>query len=224
MWKPRTFLLFLGAVVLMGILMFILAKPNEPCYAGHTLSYWLNAPATAEQPDEAVRAIRAVGTNAIPTLLRWINYEPTPWKMKLADVPIVYRHHGWARTLRYGPGSARAIKAFALLGTNLTPAIPALVTLMKDSTRPRTAVAATYALGCLGQNALPYLARALSDTNQPNRPDIISSICSTRFYGAPTGECIIAIVKATTDTDARVRLCATNAIRDLSQEPSTTRF
>ena len=134
MWKPRTFLLFLGALVLLGLLIFVLVKPNEPSYAGHTLSYWLNAPASAEQPDEAVRAIQAIGTNAIPTLLRWINYEPTPWKMKLASVPIVYRH-GWARTLDNGPGSARA-----------------------------------------------------------------------------------------TDTDARVRLCATNAIRDLSQEPSTTKF
>ena len=215
--------MFLGALVLLGLLIFVLVKPNEPSYAGHTLSYWLNAPASAEQPDEAVRALQAIGTNAIPTLLRWINYEPTPWKMKLASVPIVYRH-GWARTLRNGPGSARAIKAFALLSTNLTPAIPELVKLMKDRTRPRTAVAATYALGCLGQSALPYLAQALSDTNQPNRGDIISSICSTRFYGAPTGECIIAIMKATTDTDARVRLYATNAIRDLSQEPSTTKF
>jgi hypothetical protein len=95
---------------------------------------------------------------------------------------------------------------------------------MKDSTRPQTAVAATYALGCLGQSALPYLAQALSDTNQPNHADIISSICSTRFYGAPTNECIMAIMKATTDTDARVRLYATNALRDLTQEPSTTRF
>jgi len=216
MRNPRILGLLLLLAVLLGIFVFSQARPNEPHYRGHSLTHWLTM-ADPPPPENAVRAVRTIGTNAIPALLRWINYEPAPWQKKLASIPIVSRN-GWAPELLHEPAIANAMKGFALLGTNATPAIPPLVKLMKNKTRPEAAMNAIYALGRIGQSALPFLTQALSDTNQADHVQIIYSISYMRLYGVPTGQCLIAIMNATTDNDPRARLTATNEITRLTSE------
>ena len=63
---------------------------RQPSYQGRPLAYWLCL--KNNDDDDAVRdephfeeAIRAMGTNCLPYLLKWIAYELPAWKSKLID-------------------------------------------------------------------------------------------------------------------------------------------
>jgi hypothetical protein len=107
---------------------------------------------------------------------------------------------------------------FFALGTNAAPALPALVTLMKDGTHPSSAILAMQALAFIGEPALPYLTAALSDTNQLYRDDIATSIATMPIVGVATNDCLPPLLKATTDFDESVRVSATNAIYRLAPD------
>jgi hypothetical protein len=56
-----------------------IAAEQEPSFNGRLLSQWLGdllLGGLGSTPTEG--AVRAMGTNAIPTLLNWIAYEPSP--------------------------------------------------------------------------------------------------------------------------------------------------
>lgn len=61
------------------LVLQVVPAPQEPSYEGKRLSEWvidLNGEFTVEQ----ARALDAMGTNAIPHLLRWVAYDTPPWK------------------------------------------------------------------------------------------------------------------------------------------------
>src|SRR5215472_6533589 len=90
----------IGLSFLIAIVLVSTQPPrhdNQPIYNGRTLEQWLDVGAhspnarvwgprndgrgpTPEQLDEAAQAVRAIGTNAIPTLLQWISYRASPPK------------------------------------------------------------------------------------------------------------------------------------------------
>jgi hypothetical protein len=69
------------AVVLLAVGWYFLDN-DEPRYKGKKLSYWLDQRSrgkTVLQPreiDESEAAIRAIGTNGFPVLVRWLRREP----------------------------------------------------------------------------------------------------------------------------------------------------
>src|SRR5580765_5003210 len=93
MFKRRFFLLLIAGGVLVVVAAVVFSRPREPEYGGKKLSEWVarQAPSYwAKQPIDivsnrvvAVRAIRMIGTNAIPYLLKWMRYETPTRKTKL---------------------------------------------------------------------------------------------------------------------------------------------
>ena len=74
--RKRVILLACG-VLALGLLWQVL-RDREPSYQGRTLSEWVEQVGPAylwNDSDEEVKAVRAIGTNAIPTILKWIRYE-----------------------------------------------------------------------------------------------------------------------------------------------------
>ena len=68
---------------------------EEPSYGGRILSEWLadvrccSGVTLVGAPDPPKDAVRAMGTNAIPTLLKWISYERSaPKPTLLRRVPL----------------------------------------------------------------------------------------------------------------------------------------
>src|SRR5438067_375813 len=80
-------------LVLVTALMacILLAGSGEPRSHGHSLSYWLDhytTRATEEDrrlANQAQAAIREIGTNALPTLLAWLRYEPSQTKTNIVS-------------------------------------------------------------------------------------------------------------------------------------------
>src|SRR5579872_1082215 len=62
---------------------------TEPVYLGKRLSVWLDAKdrplSYGIEPYEAREAVRLAGTNAIPSLLRFLRAQDPPWKLKMME-------------------------------------------------------------------------------------------------------------------------------------------
>jgi len=72
------------AVLLAALLAVVgwqVMRRQEPVYQGKPLSSWLIASATTGSPEaqeQANAAVRQVGTNALPTLLRMLRAKDSP--------------------------------------------------------------------------------------------------------------------------------------------------
>src|SRR4029079_8687261 len=116
-----TALLLAGVV---GSLLWRTSGPREPVFEGRRLTSWLDhhvASSAASPPyhspgwKKADEAIRHVGTNAIPTLLKMIRAKDRPpFVIKLMEMA---RRRGWTRTeYRYAlPRHEEAEYAFSML-------------------------------------------------------------------------------------------------------------
>ena len=181
-----------GAVLTLVIVVFLLWPGDpEPEYEGKKLSQWvtingwnaatfgntlymaLSFEPTASQP--APVAIRAIGTNALPFLLKWIQYEPPRWRMRLMQLASRLpagiqssRFVMWAVSSKREMLAENAIDAFRILGPQSAEAIPELGRLMKEklTSAPLVSFRATRALHSMNPAMVGLL------TYEPRGPDL----------------------------------------------------
>src|SRR4051812_25450889 len=81
--KQRVFLILLG-IVIAGVIVVLARRDREPEYGGKRLSEYLSGlSGNAAEKKRADEAIGQIGTNAIPYLLKWMQYETPAWKTQL---------------------------------------------------------------------------------------------------------------------------------------------
>jgi len=175
-----------------------LSKHTEPSYNGKTLTQWINIycwpynPTVADllprktffedsepRQNEAADAIRHIGTNAVPTLLDWMDKDfRVAWKYKLrAALPKrLQNSHSvdWWLVAQDHYRVDRALRGFHILGSNAAPAVPELTRRMMTRNSD-SGVSAAMALGNMGGVGLPALLSALTNTRTPNRVMILRS-------------------------------------------------
>ena len=157
-------LLVIGAVA-------IWPEEREPEYKGKKLSECLRilriSNTTLEAQREAMLAVRAIGTNAMPQLLKWLRYERPAWKdraaaayKKFPRALVASSLDSWLMSGKAEVRADAAMNCFQFLGPEAAPAVPELICILKD---PRTPVASRRAIVCLGyigpkaRPALPFL-------------------------------------------------------------------
>jgi len=72
-WGKRTVLILLSCVGIAGFFALVWLKEAEPEYQGKRLSKWLQIygnPANTQDKELAAEAVRQIGTNAVPVLLK----------------------------------------------------------------------------------------------------------------------------------------------------------
>src|SRR5271169_5495899 len=81
----RVLLILLACGLVVVLFVLVWPREREPEYKGRPLSKWI-ASYTAKYPDEsspeyreAAEAVRQIGTNAIPCLLKWLTHENPTW-------------------------------------------------------------------------------------------------------------------------------------------------
>jgi hypothetical protein len=212
------------AIILLALIGGVIAysllhQSDEPEYHGRRLSEWL---VWRTQADfyKAETAVRAIGTNAVPYLLKWIKYEIPPWRISLDKKVPAFVNRGPIRGWIQGRASWLAFYApdgFRFLGTNAVSAIPELEVLMKDTTKPERSGRAIRALTSIGEPAIPVLRAALADTNRTDGDRIIYAFWSIAdLHG--TNTCLPILVEALNHDDLDVRSEATNAVRGLAPQ------
>ena len=147
--NERLLLILSGCVASMILALLIWPGEREPEYNGVPLSAWLKGyefhsmpPEMPEPPPKTVSALRHIGTNALPFLVRWIQYDEPRWRYSVYQVAwklppaLRYSRAGrWLLADRAQDRAKRAVAGFAFLGTNATPALPELKRLAKKPSK-----------------------------------------------------------------------------------------
>jgi hypothetical protein len=180
----RVLLILLGCGLAGVVAALVWPGEREPVYQGKKLSEWLlaydlgfandaertflNRSITEEHP-AADDAIRHLGTNALPCLLRWIKYEPPLWRKKAN--PALLRIPVASIRQRLFEGDRLAIDAvcgFKALGSEANPAVPDLARLINDPRRTESRARAMRALMYIGREGFPPLLGVL-EGRKPGR-------------------------------------------------------
>ena len=215
------------AAVAVAIAAFWLWPFQEPVYEGKRLSQWLDeglklAPwdvysrysSSAYSPsvERVVRAVQAIGTNAIPFLLRDMERTESPWlqsaktrayKMKLMD-----QTEFWSWRLN------RSVWGFQALGTNGTPALGRLLAVHDGEGAASGSAGA--ALVALGPFAVPELEKRLHSTNIVTRRRAAGTLA---FFGPTAEPAIPALLALLEDTNREVREKAVGALSGMERQP-----
>ena len=125
----------------------------------------------------ARQAVLNVGTNALPILLKWIEYEPPAWRENLVRY-LPRRISDNEKFRNWAGGTAKQHERLAYIGlgilkANAMPAIPQLTALMNDSRDPRKRSRAILALAAMGEPAVPALRAALQRGSRTNHDSIV---------------------------------------------------
>src|SRR5690349_3457600 len=88
--RPILIVLAASLLVAIGVVAFW-PGPKEPEYDGKTLSEWLDLcrnyrlgnESQSQSAQIAQEAVRKIGTNGLPLLVNWMNYDMPKWKSDL---------------------------------------------------------------------------------------------------------------------------------------------
>ena len=221
----RAGLVVAGAVLALVALACWLSWPDstpEPSYRGKTLSAWLDdRHGTPHGPvvltDEAVAALRAMGPEAIPTLLAWLRQSDSSftrgakvvleWHWKLpVHVPSNFESRG------------RAMCGFRTLGLAARSAFPEIVAIALNSPDEWQRDDAINALCESDADTMRRLAEGLKSPDPEVRLRAIFALTCLRI--APDEVCLPALEGARNDPDPRVSSAAAKGISFINQQLS----
>jgi HEAT repeat protein len=165
-------------------------------------------------------AIRHIGKNALPYLLKWIRYELPDSKNKLfVRVNTMMRRIDPSLQFPFYRSENRAdasVRAFNALGSEAKAAIPELIRLMNDPKADNGATRAADALGYLGKDALPPLLAIL--TNQQHRVRF-QAVLSIGKMGTNALPAVPTLIHCLADSNQRLAGNALIALDSLKLEP-----
>lgn len=250
-------------VVLIGIVALkAFSRSSGPSYEGRSLASWLegfgprpiggglmhdrlsrmvmvtNRAATAA-------AIRAMGTNALPELLRRLQTRDEPgWERDAREFLAEHRIRWFSstdpQTIReqaalavyyLGPRAATALHtlqrllhqyAFSVAATHAlaglgTQSIPALSTGLTNLSNPWIADCAVWGLAQAGTNAAPAVPAILPLLKRPGAADVQITIWALGEIREPANIIIPAITALLTNSDPGIRQFSTNALKRLEK-------
>jgi hypothetical protein len=218
--KRLKFASALGLLAVVGVIIWLRMPPDEPepIYNGKRLSDLLEIRWTSLGPpgdigftanwEDIEKAVGQIGTNAIPTLLRWSRRSYSESSFKLGVMRILVRQ----KLVKFpfstgGAWNAAACYGFQALGTNAQAAVPDLIEVAKGHT-PGKRTDAVLSLGYIGppaDAAIPTLLHLTSDTNYYVRTVSFASL--GRIHSRPD-EVVPILLKGLQDTNQRVQMCA----------------
>ena len=156
------------ALLLLAVSAAILdAFHREPSYQGKRLSAWIddlrdlsrsNYLQEYDTNTQPARAIRAIGSNAIPWLLNDIQHPGLPWRFR-ANVLLEKQHLVNFRFHDAYYNLQQAMYGFCALGEQAKPAIPDLLKLVSKSPAYVPVMLAN-----IGPDAIPALQQCLTNT------------------------------------------------------------
>src|SRR6266850_682862 len=217
----RVVVVLCALVIVVAVVAFWPGE-KEPEYEGKKLSEWLAA--RIVQPEEATNAVLAIGTNALPFLVKWVEYEIPEWREKVANMTRTWPRWTisfWVARKALGRGlDQRAEFGFLVLGEQAAPAIPELSRYVRDP-KVRSHMYAAYSLAYLGPGAVAPLVAALEDKGQSKRRrwEILCAITKLKDRGPEIHKTIPVLISCLEDTNGFVGAVAASTIGSFLVEP-----
>jgi hypothetical protein len=234
-WGAWVSLMAVGCGVVVAAVAVLYARRGEPRYGGKKLSEWLVIGSRAHygsaEEGAARSAVLRIGTNALPFLLRAIQYEPSMASTGLTGVVVGSVKSGampgevgipLVRALAVGQRDAFCAKyGFRVLGPLASPAVPELAKLMAHTNR-EVCSRAVDALVLVGRDGVAPLVAALGDERRPNR-DLaawgVREVCTHRESRTNGLSAVPVLLRCLEDGDDRVVRGAAGALGSLAVEP-----
>jgi hypothetical protein len=235
--KRIRWILLLSATILAVALW---RTEREPTYDGWTLSEWLLAYAYAsphgetadsEDAQEAIHAIRQIGTNALPYLLEWTTYRFPAWRARLTGavdkvyrmkydpvLPMLPHELPWTYRVAIGKGQSRLMLAnygFLALGSDASPAVPELTRRLRSGDPY-----AASALAAIGMEGLPGLMAVLVDPEAPERANAAYCVGRLSRFGTNVSPAVPLLANCITDNDPWVAHGAAASLGMLLLDPA----
>jgi hypothetical protein len=193
--KRRRIIVILGALVVGVAAVAFWPGEKEPEYQGKKLSQWLepalkgyrNEKEWALDAEKALgaAAVRQIGTNALPYLLKSIRYEPPAWRRNPPQVIFKLPFHAYRLFMDAAePRAVTAVWGFEILGTEARTAVPELTRILRYGTWLRTRERAARALGYVGEDGVNALTSALEDLQTPRRRVLMLELGHAAHRGA----------------------------------------
>jgi HEAT repeat protein len=191
--RKRNILIVALLVAVAGWLAWLSLQPGEPVYEGKPLSFWLHGYDSRGQisinnlkmHQEADDAVHDAGSKAVPTLLRLLQADDPPWKVKwfelLGRQHILKVNHTAAQILNY-----EAIQGFRASGADAKSAVPVLIKIYERNLSPKSQEDAVMALGAIGpaaSEAVPLLAAVTNNVDWTLRENAAWAL--GRIHAAP---------------------------------------
>ncbi len=161
---------FIAAAILLAAGGVYVMTPDELTHEDRTLEEWLEALVgrqASPKPEEARRAIQAMGESAVPSLIDMLNARDSKLK---EQIELVARLQPWFN-VSFGRAStkrSRAILAFKTLGPAAAGAIPDLQRALEQSENPKDVAEALVEIG-------PASVRALRESLTSEDPNVRSA-------------------------------------------------
>jgi HEAT repeat protein len=240
------------AAVVMAALVFW-HREHEPEYQGKKLSEWVSLNArrtmtyaplppgtnvyaawpprrkagtlvgTGDDPEEALRHF---GTNALPWMIRAVQYQRPRWKARLWALahflPVSKsQQRSWSRAaLSDMMRGNDVVSAFHTLGDVATPAIPELSRLMFASKDEQVSRRAMQSLAGIGTPAVPALSRALTNfaaADESFRYNAVEALAEMEMQALPAVPMLIQWLQ---NTNKEVAAIAVTALGELALWPN----
>ena len=223
----RKIWVLLAVALLVGMFLAVRPSSHEPSYGGRPLSEWLlrygttpGLPLVVGNPSETDQAIRHMGTNAIPCLLKYIQDDSPAWQKKpMVDINEFSRRLrlGWRWTDHRAVRASGAMVALQVLGPSAEGAIPELTRLMYQTNSRATRDRAACALPFLGPKSVAPLLAVLTNQQAEVRPVVAHSLHPLGTNARPLIPTLIQCLK---DRDLIVSEGAADALASFKIEPS----
>lgn len=208
--------LLIGLVLIGAVLIFLLVRRGTEgqFYRGRSVEAW--ARMAASNNGEAEAAIRAMGTNAVPELIRLLHArDPFPrsqvWALARRNTSPLRQWFPGIKPPDAASVRAGAIRSLGILGPDARMAAPALGKVLRGSDHQERADASA-ALGRIGKDALPVLLDALEDRNADVRRAAASALAQ---LGPDAQGAVPALARLLLDPDRNVRDVAAYALQTI---------
>jgi len=225
----KRFQIALGVLVaviyIVGVAGWMTFSFRQPMYQGKRLSKWLEGYNSRSDPfiplserpqwQQADRAVRHFGTNAIPTLLGVLRVRDALWKLTLVRLAAKQ-----GLFIPYTPALERnmcAAMAFASLGGTASNSVPALVQIYKENRSKESRNAVVVAMGNIGPaagRAVPCLLDAATNSDFSIRFNALTSL--GEIHAQP--ELVVPVLVAALRNRDESRVAAEDALGDFGTD------
>jgi HEAT repeat protein len=205
-------------ILLAGGIAWLLLQPGEPVYEGRSLSSWLedynpNVLLDPRKHDKADEAMRHIGTNGIPTLLRMLRASDSDMKYKLSEWAS-RQHLVKFRRIYATDLYSEALVGFEILGPKAKDAVPSLIEIYEKNHSPHlqknVVLLALIQIGPGAAEAVPMLAKQTNNPNSIERKNAAFALC--QIHATSDHMAVIALIQFLHDSDPLVRETAANAL------------
>jgi HEAT repeat protein len=217
-------------VTVLSLLTWLLLREREPSYREKKLSVWLEeARRRGETSDlfndalietRTATALRAMGADSLPTLLRMVQTRDSAYRRALVKLSEE-QPWLWLHTRPLDEVRIKAVHGFAVLGPAAKPALPKLAALLRDQD-PDVRLVAAVCLGKIGSaDAVPALQKYLDDINRRNatkREGKWLAAWALGAIGPAARPALPQLVLLTNDSDYMVQIAAQAAIVRITGE------